>query len=129
MLLQQWSSAGDLEAHMATPHAQQFSKNMVTQHVLKTEPSISILGQPLNHGDLAKLGAEAAAAEAEAAALSAEAATKQKGQDEASQSRPPSQISSGSAQDLSSSLNRSTGSLRNSRSSSLQQSASLIMKR
>mmetsp|Transcript_77599 Transcript_77599/g.175448 ORF Transcript_77599/g.175448 Transcript_77599/m.175448 type:complete len:140 (-) Transcript_77599:146-565(-) len=68
MMCQEWSTSANLEAHLSSAHARRFNELVLSQRMLVTEPSFSLFSAPLSASDIAELGAEAAAAAAAAAA-------------------------------------------------------------
>mmetsp|Transcript_52947 Transcript_52947/g.85715 ORF Transcript_52947/g.85715 Transcript_52947/m.85715 type:complete len:218 (-) Transcript_52947:33-686(-) len=62
MVLQEWNSAIDIEAHVRSAHATQFDGALMDNSMLACAPSLSLFGTPLGVEDLKKMAREARAA-------------------------------------------------------------------
>mmetsp|Transcript_52106 Transcript_52106/g.96476 ORF Transcript_52106/g.96476 Transcript_52106/m.96476 type:complete len:182 (-) Transcript_52106:83-628(-) len=118
VMSQEWAGPSHLEAHLNSSHAQKFNNVVMAERMLVTEPSVSLFGPPMSPSDIAAAGAEAAA---EAAASLAHTAA---------QSRVDNQTDAvpraSSASSIAGKPVRRTSS---SRSSRLQQSATMALQR
>lgn len=72
LMVQEWETPQDLEAHVVSAHAGRFSQAL--PRLLVVEPSVSIFGEPLGTSDLASLSAQATAEAAHTEAVAAAAA-------------------------------------------------------